>query len=280
MTIFQDQTFFGERQLFALKNSIIQNVTFGVGESPLKESKNIKISNSVFKWKYPLWYATDIIVNHSIFEKMARSGIWYTENCSIINSTLKSPKLFRHSKQITLEHCYFEDASETLWSCRDVQITNVKAQGDYFGMNSTDISLNKFHIIGNYVFDGGKNIEARDCSFISKDAFWNCKNVYLEDCEIQGEYFGWNTENLQMTNCTISSNQGLCYIKKLKMKNCRLIETDLAFEYCSDLNVEINSNVSSIKNPISGVIKASHIDEIILNDPNIDLNQIKIIEND
>lgn len=33
---------------------------FDDGESPLKESRNIELYGSMFKWKYPLWYAKDI----------------------------------------------------------------------------------------------------------------------------------------------------------------------------------------------------------------------------
>lgn len=94
---------------------------------------------------------------------------------------------------------------------------------------------------------------------------------------MNGEYLGWNTENLTLINCTIESNQGLCYIKHLTLKNCRLLQTDLAFEYCSDIQAEINSDIISVKNPISGVIQAHHIGEIIQDDPQLDPQQTKII---
>ena len=64
------------------------------------------------------------------------------------------------------------------------------------------------------------------------------------------------------------------------MKNCKLLNTDLAFEYCTNINAHINSNILSVKNPISGQIIANHIDNIIQNDPKIDLSKIKIIQND
>lgn len=277
MNSYQEKLYTGERSLFSTSNAIIKKVTFGQGESPLKESDHLEIVDSIFQWKYPLWYCADVKVEHSIFETMARSGIWYTRNISVKNSTMQAPKLFRQCEGIELENVYFANAFETLWSCKKIKLENVQVHGDYFGMNSQDIQLDHVQVVGNYSFDGAKNIIAKNSTFVSKDAFWNCQNVNLENCTVSGEYLGWNTENLNLINCTIESNQGLCYVKKLTMKNCVALETDLAFEYSSEIDAEINSKLISVKNPISGVIKAQQIGEIIQDDPKIDQNKVKII---
>lgn len=81
-----------------------------------------------------------------------------------------------------------------------------------------------------------------------------------------------------MINCTIESDQGLCYIDGLKMINCKLLRTDLAFEYCSNIDAEITTNVMSIKNPISGSIKVKSVDKLIFDDPEIDKNKTTIRE--
>ena len=277
MTEYQEKFYTGERSLFASQGATIKNVTFGEGESPLKESRHLNISDTIFKWKYPLWYCEDIKIKNSILETMARSGIWYTKNLRMTNCTLQAPKLFRHCQQVSLQQVYFADAAETLWTCQQVQLQDVQGHGDYFGMNSQDVQMDHVQIVGNYAFDGGQNITAQHCTFVSKDAFWNCRNVTLTDCTLNGEYLGWNTENLTLINCTIESNQGLCYIKHLTLKNCRLLQTDLAFEYCSDIQAEINSDIISVKNPISGVIQAHYIGEIIQDDPQLDPQRTKII---
>ena len=54
------------------------------------------------------------------------------------------------------------------------------------------------------------------------------------------------------------------------MINCRVLRTDLAFEYCSNIDAEITTDVMSIKNPISGTIKVKSVDKIIFDDPEID----------
>jgi len=277
MTSYKNDYFEGERALFDEHDATITTTTFGTGESPLKESRNITLEDSIFKWKYPLWYSQHIQVNHSIFETMARSGIWYTKDIAIKNSTLQAPKLFRRGSQIRLEHVHFSNAEETLWQCDDIRLTDVQAAGDYFGMNSTNIYLDHVDLIGNYCFDGAKNVEVHHSTFVSKDAFWSCDNVTIYDSTINGEYLAWNTKHLTLINCTIESDQGLCYIDHLTMKHCKLLRTDLAFEYCSDIDADIVNDIMSVKNPTSGVIRAHGIETLIMDSTVIDPAKTKII---
>ena len=44
----------GERPLFHEKGLKIEQTIFGEGESPLKECKDIEMTDSSFEWKYPL----------------------------------------------------------------------------------------------------------------------------------------------------------------------------------------------------------------------------------
>lgn len=276
MTDYINEYFEGERPLFNEKKANIINTTFGEGESPLKESRNIKLNGSIFKWKYPLWYSKHVSVEDTIFETMSRSGIWYTDDISIKNSTLQAPKLFRRSNNIDLQNVHFADAEETMWTCNNIKMDHVQAAGDYFGMNSENIYVDNSSFVGNYIFDGAKNIEVHNSTFVSKDAFWNCDNVTVYDSTINGEYLAWNTKHIHFINCTIESDQGLCYIDDLKMDNCKLLRTDLAFEYCSNIDAEINSDVMSIKNPISGRIHAQSVGKLIFDDPDIDRNKTMI----
>lgn len=276
MKVIKQQMLTGERALFNSKDLEISYSTFADGESPLKESQNIKIDHSMFKWKYPLWYCKNIIVEDSTLFEMARSGIWYTENISIFNSIIEAPKNFRRAKGITLENVNMPNAAETLWNCDNISMKNVTAKGDYFGMNSTNIKIDGFQIVGNYTFDGGKNIQIHNAKMLSKDAFWNCENVTVYDSFISGEYLGWNSKNLTFINCTIESLQGMCYIDNLIMKNCRLLNTTLAFEY-STVDVEINSNIDSVMNPSGGTIQAEGIGELIMDETKINPEKTKIV---
>lgn len=275
MKLIKQQFLTGERALFNSKDLQISYSTFADGESPLKESKDIKIDHSIFKWKYPLWYCKNIVVENSTFFETARSGIWYTENITITNTIIDAPKNFRRAKGITLENVTMHNASETLWNCDEISLKNVTAKGDYFGMNSTNIKIDGFQLSGNYSFDGAKNIEIHNAKMLSKDAFWNCENVTVYDSFISGEYLGWNSKNLTFVNCTIESLQGLCYIDNLVMKNCQLLNTTLAFEY-STVDVHINNTIDSVMNPSAGRIRAEGIGELIMDATKINPERTEI----
>lgn len=277
MTEYKNNYFEGEWILYGLNDATLDGITFGNGESPLKETKNINLKNSIFKWKYPLWYAENMNVEDTIFETMSRSGIWYSTNISIKNSALQAPKLFRRANHIVLDNVHFSNAEETMWTCDDIRITNSQINGDYFGKNSKSIYLDNVSVIGNYVFDGAENVEVHNSTFISKDAFWNCKNVEIYDSTIDGEYLAWNTNNIKFINCKIESNQGLNYIDYLTIKNSSLIHTDLAFEYVSNMDVELNATIDSIKNPISGKISVPEIRTLIIDSNKVDPAKTEIV---
>lgn len=268
METINQQMLTGERALFKSRELIIRDSVFADGESPLKESSDISIDNSIFKWKYPLWYCENISVKNSSFLEMARSGIWYTHHISISDSMIEAPKTFRRASDIHLTNVDMPNAQESCWNCKDVYLTNVTAKGDYFGMNSENIKIDHFQLAGNYAFDGAKNIEIRNAKLLSKDAFWNCENVTVYDSTIIGEYLGWNSKNITFINCTIESNQGMCYMDHLVIENGKIINTDLAFEY-SIIDVEATTVLDSVKNPIAGKIKAKDISEFIFDDREI-----------
>ncbi|MEG0277329.1 MAG: DUF3737 family protein [Coprobacillus sp.] len=275
MKILKQEYFKGERALFKGENLRVEDSVFGDGESPLKESQHIQINQSIFKWKYPLWYSNDIFVENSTLLETARSGIWYTHNITIKDSMIEAPKTLRRSSHIQLENVDMPLALETLWNCHDIELKNVSARGDYFGMNSQDLKIEKLNLTGNYCFDGVKNIEVHHSKLISKDAFWNCENVVVYDSVIIGEYLGWNSKNVTFINCTIESLQGLCYIENLKLVNCKLINTTLAFEY-STVDADIVSCIDSVMNPLSGVIKAYGIGELVLDETKINPQDTEI----
>ncbi|MCD7855440.1 MAG: DUF3737 family protein [Clostridiales bacterium] len=273
---YNQKYFTGERALFKGKNLSITNSIFADGESPLKESNNIELYGSMFKWKYPLWYSNNIKVKNCTWFEMARAGVWYTNNITVENSAIEAPKNFRRCKSVALKNVSFPNAEETIWSCEDVTLKDITAKGDYFAMNSRDMKIDNLTLYGNYSFDGAENVEIHNSRLLSKDAFWNSNNITVYDSFISGEYLGWNSKNLTLINCTIESLQGMCYIDNLIMKNCRLINTTLAFEY-STVEAEIDSYVDSIINPTSGTIRADSIGELIMEKDKVDVNKTKII---
>ena len=266
----------GERALFMSDGLVIKDSIFDDGESPLKESKNIELYNSMFKWKYPLWYCENIYAKNCTWFDMARAGVWYTNHIRVEDALIEAPKNFRRCHDLSLTNVSFPDAAETLWSCEDVKMNNVMAKGTYFAMNCKNMVIDGLTLYGDYSFDGVENVEIHNSKLLSKDAFWNSDHVTVYDSFISGEYLGWNAKNLTLINCTIESLQGMCYIDNLVMKNCKLINTTLAFEY-SSVDAQIDSKIDSVLNPSSGVIRAKHIDHLMIEKDKVDITKTKII---
>jgi hypothetical protein len=66
-------------------------------------------------------------------------------------------------------------------------------------------------------------------------------------------------------------------MKNLTLINCTIKDSDLIFEYCENIDAQINSCITSIKNPISGEIRCEGVDEMIRDDKDIDLSKIRVL---
>ncbi len=263
-----DRFYEGERPLYAEENKYLHRVKFYPGESALKHTDNIMVKQCEFMGKYPFWHSNQIVIEQSIFTIYARAAIWYTDNLTMNNCVVEAPKMFRRVTNLQIENTRFPNAGETLWNCDNVTIRNVEMRGaDYVFMNCENVDINGFKLQGNYSFQDAKNVTIRNAYLDSKDAFWGTENVTVYDSVLDGEYLGWHSKNLRLVNCTIRGEQPLCYATDLIMENCVMEETDLCFEY-SSLEAEIVSDIISVKNPLSGLIKAHSIGDIILDKNN------------
>ena len=275
MRTLQGGIYTGERALFQAHDMKICDAVFEDGESPLKHSRNIEAIDTAFKWRYPVWYSKNVeMYGCTVFEG-ARAGMWYTDDLTMRDCIVAAPKCLRRCRDVVLENVSFPDAPETLWDCHSVKLGNVTANGDYFGMNCSDMEIDDLRLTGHYHFDGVKNVTIRNSRLITKDAFWNSENVTVENSYISGEYIGWNSKHLTFINCTIESLQGLCYVDDLVIRGCKFINTTLAFEY-STVEASIIGGIDSIKNPSGGTICADSIGELILEEDMVDVSKTKI----
>ncbi|MCF0112823.1 MAG: DUF3737 family protein [Bacilli bacterium] len=278
LTLWKDHHFTGERALFQAKNLVLEGCRFDDGESPLKESHNIKIDRCDFAWRYPIWYGSDYAVTNCTFNVDVRAGFWYIVDAVFEDCQFACPKGFRRCENLVLKNCGFTEAIETLWWCNNVKAENIRVTGaPYFGLQSNNVEISGFYLEGKYAFDTCENIVIRDAKMLTKDVFWNSKHIRVERCYIEAEYIGWNSEDLTFIDCEIHSHQGFCYIKNLKMVNCRLVDTDLAFEYCENIDIDVTGRIDSIKNPISGRIVCDGYGELIQDDPKVDPSKTEIV---
>ena len=61
------------------------------------------------------------------------------------------------------------------------------------------------------------------------------------------------------------------------MINCELVNSDLCFEYCHDLDIELTNVVESIKNPYSGRIRAKGVKHLQMDDKFVDPSKTRVI---
>jgi len=265
-----------ERTLFNGENLLIFDTIFESGDSPLSHSKNIELYGCTFRGNYPLWYSKDIKIQDCLAMETVQDGIWYADNVELTDTLYEAPRSLRRCDGVLLKNMNFTNAAETLWSCRNIRLQRVNAKGDYFAMHSQNIEVNHFTIAGNYAFEGVKNAEIRNAKILSKNALWNTENVTVYDSYLTGACLGWNSENLTFINCVIESAHGMCKIQNLVMEDCKLLNTTLAFEY-STVDVDIASDIESVKNPSGGIIRADKINTLILEKHRIDPSAIQII---
>ncbi|MBD5236817.1 MAG: DUF3737 family protein [Bacteroidales bacterium] len=267
MEIIENKEFGGERPLFATHDLKLVNVTIHAGESALKECSNIEAVDCRFEGKYPFWHVDGFSIRNCLFTEGARAALWYSKGLHMVDTLVEAPKMFREMNGVILEKVRIPDAQETLWHCRNINLHKVEVKNaDYLFMHCDNIEISDYHQEGNYSFQYCNNVVIRNAVIHSKDAFWNTDNVTVIDSELHGEYLGWHSKNLRLINCRISGTQPLCYCENLVMENCTMEkDCDLAFEE-STLDATVNSEITSVKNPTSGIIRAKGYGEIILDE--------------
>lgn len=275
--IIENQSFGGERALYHRHGLELRNCTFNEGESCLKECTNINTHNCTFIGKYALWHNHNTLMDHCTLKEDCRAPLWYDENLTMRNCFSRSPKILREVRGINLVDCTFENATETLWRCKDLKGIGVKVyDADYLCLMNENVYLKDFFFRGKYAFQYCKNLTIENADINSKDLFWECENVVIRNSTIRTEYLAWYARNITFENCHLAGTQPLCYCKGLKLIDCTFAEdADLAFEN-SEVEACIKGPITSVKNPVTGYIKASQIKEIIIDENVWQPNNCKI----
>ena len=268
MQLIKDQTFGGERPLFAIHDTRLENVTITEGESGIKCCQRLEADRCRFIGKYPWWHVDGSLITNCYFEVGSRSAIWYSNDMIMRDSVIDAPKFFREMDGLTLENVQFADADETFWKVKNLKVRNVTLhEGTYPFMFCENVDVDGLKSDSKYVFQYVKNAVIRNAHIVTKDAFWETENVTIYDSHLDGEYLGWNSKNLRLVRCHIAGEQPLCYIDGLTLEDCTIDAlSDRAFEDSSNINAEIRGAVTEIKNPISGRIVADAVGKITLDE--------------
>ena len=268
MQLIKDKTFGGERPLFAIHDTRLENVTITEGESGIKCCQRLEADRCRFIGKYPWWHVDGSLITNCYFEVGSRSAIWYSNDMIMRDSVIDAPKFFREMDGLTLENVQFADADETFWKVKNLKVRNVTLhEGTYPFMFCENVDVDGLKSDSKYVFQYVKNAVIRNAHIVTKDAFWETENVTIYDSHLDGEYLGWHSKNLRLVRCHIAGEQPLCYIDGLTLEDCTIDAlSDRAFEDSSNINAEIRGAVTEIKNPINGRIVADAVGKITLDE--------------
>ena len=266
--LIENHSFDAERALYHLCDAEVRSCQFAGpadGESALKEARSVRVSDSSFLLRYPLWHVEGFELKNCGMTETARAALWYSENGLIEDCVLGGVKCLRECSDITLRNTKIL-SPEFGWRCRNVTFENCEMQGgEYFMFQCDGVTMKDTKMKGKYSFQYNTGLVIENCELDTKDAFWHTKGATVRNSVIRGEYLAWYSEGLTLDHCRIIGTQPLCYCKDLTLIDCTMEDCDLAFEY-STVNATVTGHIDSVKNPREGRIAAESIGEIILKD--------------
>lgn len=264
MELIKDKSFGGERPLFGIKDTRLENIVITDGESGIKCCRNLEADNCKFYGKYPWWHVDGSVITNCYFDPASRSAIWYSNDMVMKNCVIDGPKFFREMNNLTLENVVINDADETFWKVNGLKLKDVTLhEGTYPFMFSNDIYVDGLVSDSKYVFQYCKNVEVHNAKITTKDSFWECENVTVYDSVLDGEYLAWHSKNVRLVRCHILGEQPLCYLDGITLEDCTFdAACDRAFEDSKNINASIKGKITEIKNPVSGTIVADEIGAI------------------
>lgn len=278
MELIKGKKFGGERPLFGIHDTRLEDVTITEGESGIKKCHNIEADHCRFIGKYPWWHVDHSVITNCYFETGSRSAIWYSNDMVMSDTIIDAPKLFREMNGLKLVNVQINDADETFWKVDHLTLRNVKLHdGTYPFMFCNHVDADGLESDSKYVFQYVKDAVIRNAKITTKDSFWETENVTVYDSELNGEFLGWHSKNLKLVNCHITGEQPLCYCQDLVLENCTFgADCDRMFEE-STLVADIRGAVTNIKNPTSGRIVADAIGSVTIDEHVLQPNNCEII---
>ncbi len=279
MKIIENKSFPLERALYNQIDLQLISCRFeGIedGESALKECKNITLKHCYMDLRYPLWHDHVLTMIDVTQTENCRAALWYSTDICIENSNLNGIKALRECDGVQIEKTSIH-SEEFGWRSRNITLKNTDITSQYIFMMAYHLVGEHCTFTGKYGFQYMENVTFDNCQFDTKDAFWHSKNVTVKNSVVKGEYLGWYSENLTLINCTIIGIQPLCYCKNLKLVDCKMEQANLAFEY-SSVEATVHGFIESVKNPLSGHIKADKIGEILFTEDSLYPCKAEVVE--
>lgn len=261
-----DVHFDGDRSCYCTKKTLVERVVFSAGRSALMHSSDISAIDCEFHGEAFLWNSENVQLNACRIFCNAFNGLWYSKNIEVNGCLFDAEGMFRRTQNITITKSNFSNAGEILWDCEHIEMRGVDISGaSYAFMHSKDIVMTDVRLQGKQAFSGCRNMSLSDAYIESDHALRDARDITIFDSVLNGECIGWNSHNIRLVNCILKGAQPFCHASDIRMDNCRLENGEGCFENTS-IHAEITGHVRSIVNPLSGVIRADSIQEVILNE--------------
>jgi hypothetical protein len=133
MENYKDLTLDEERALYGIHDAKIIRCVFDGpldGESALKESGNIWISDCDLRLRYPLWHVNNAVIENSRMTEDCRAALWYDRHITIKDCSMGGIKAVRECEGITIENCTI-NSSEFAWLSKGISIKNAELESKY-----------------------------------------------------------------------------------------------------------------------------------------------------
>ncbi len=141
--VIEKESFDQERALYGVSETEVRNCHFGGpadGESALKESNEIIVSDCDFSMRYVLWHVNDFALERISMDESARAALWYDNDGRIADSRLHGIKVLRECSDIELVRCDIA-SDEFAWKCEDISLQDCALESVYPFLMTKDLRL-------------------------------------------------------------------------------------------------------------------------------------------
>lgn len=125
---------------------------------------------------------------------------------------------------------------------------------------------------GESVLKECRDISVNNCSFSLRYPLWHAVDFQLKNSSMDELTRApiWYSRNGVLENCKITGVKCLRECDNIEVRNCSATSAKFGWK-CRDIKIS-DSNIDSVKNPQSGIIKADSVGEIIFEDAVMECN--------
>ena len=191
--VIENQTYDEERALYESRDLILRHVEFAGpadGESALKESEGVVAEDCTWDLRYPCWHNRSLVMRDCDLTPLCRAALWYCDGVEITGTKLHGIKALRECQNVKIHGCDIV-SPEFGWSVTNMEMTDTRAESEYFFLRSKNLSFCEVDFRGKYSFQYVEDAVFENCRLDTKDAFWHGKNITVRNCIVKGEYLAW-----------------------------------------------------------------------------------------